>query len=51
MWPQVVVVGGEGVDLRLEGLDRLRRLLLCEIALERLVEPLDFPARLGMVGA
>ena len=51
MGSDVVVVGDEAVDGPLELLLRLDALLGGHELLERLVEPLDFAAGLGMVGA
>jgi hypothetical protein len=49
--PDLAVVRAERIELGLQLSDRGRRLLLGEVALERLVEPLDLPAGLGVVGA
>ena len=45
------LVGAEAVELPLEFADARRRLLLGEPSLERLVEPLNLAAGLGVVGA
>jgi hypothetical protein len=42
--PDGVVVMGEGIELGLDPLDRRRRALMSEPALEALVEPLDLAA-------
>jgi hypothetical protein len=49
--PGLVVVDDEPIDLRLELFDRTCRRLLREPALERLVEALDLPAGLRVIGA
>jgi hypothetical protein len=48
--PGLVVVADEVVDLALELGDGPCRVLFAQPALERLVEPLDLPLGLGMVG-
>jgi hypothetical protein len=45
-----VVVGAEAIELRLQLGERSSRPLLGEPALERLVEPLDLPAGLRVIG-
>ena len=50
MRPDLVVVGDEAVELGLELADRSRGGLLGQVLLQCLVEALDLPAGLGMVG-
>jgi hypothetical protein len=51
VWANVVVVVDEAVQLPLQRCKRLRGRLACQIALERLVQALNLPARLRVVGA
>ena len=48
--PDLVVVGAERIELGLQLRQRCCRILLGEVALERLVEPLDLAAGLGVIG-
>ena len=50
MRADVVVVVDEGIELLLELCERARALLLGQIALERLVQALDLPAGLRVIG-
>jgi hypothetical protein len=50
VWPVLVVVGAEGVELRLEDGDRCGRCLFVEEALLGLMEALDLAAGLGWYG-
>ncbi len=51
MWPDGVVVAGEGVELRLEPADGGRSRLAGEPFLERLMEPFDLAAGLWVIRA
>ena len=50
MWPTLVVVVAEAVELELQVAQGPSRDLVSEVELERLVQALDLPAGLRVVG-